>query len=229
MLGSPTPSSPSAPQTEPTQQSGRSNLVRTIRLVLWLLCAVLILFAARVGRENLSFWRDLHRWEREPSVTLTLDLADPAGMTRASWDQDCSVVCKQGLWLRLGPGVSRESLAGLSGTLVLKTTEDGEEQWSWSIDGEGPADDPEIHLLSVTPPPNGPAEIRVLVNAHPLETAAGTLEFEFWPELCGIERMSATVTSALAIGAALMGAVLGLALLITWSPGRGHAPVSDAV
>lgn len=223
MPDSPTPNSPSAHETKAGR---RSDAVRAIRVVLWLASAGLIVFGVGVGRDNLRFWGDLHRWEREPSVTLAVDLADPSGAAGATWDQDCHIVCKQGLWLRPGPGMNTQSLAGLSGTLTVRTDVGGEDRWPWSLGTDAAAgDDGLIHLLSVTPPPDGPAEIRVAVDTPVPGAAAGTVDFEFWPELCGIERMGATFGSAVAIGSGLAGALLGLVLGLTWTPrGRsGHA------
>ena len=61
------------------------------------------------------------------------------------------------------------------------------------------------------------------MNPPVREAAMGTSQFEFWPELCGIERMGATLGTSVAIGTGLAGALLGLVLLFTWSPRRRSA------
>lgn len=185
--------------------------------MLWGLSVCFLAFAVRVGVANAGFWRDIHRWEREASVTGSLDLADPIGRATVGWHQDCDAVCKQGLWMRPDANTRPQALAGLSGSLVVEAREsEYHDQRRWSIDDQAtPGAEGLTRVLSVDPPPNGPAELRITLDRPLPEGAAGVIEFQLRPELCGIEQMGATVESVIAAGSGLAGVLLGVALAAT--------------
>lgn len=137
-----------------------------------------------------------------------------------TWEQDCDLVCHQGLYLRIGNNIPAGTLAGLSGSMSVSAG-DGSyfEQQRWTLDaGAEPDADGLIRLVSITPPLNGPAELRIALDLPLPEDATGALEFEFWPEMCGLEQMSATASSGIAILSGLLAGVLGLVLFFTRRP-----------
>ena len=142
MPDSPTPNSPSAPETEPADPvGGRSPIVRAIRAILWLACAASAIFSVYIGSSSVALWNDLDRWATEPSVSASLDLDDTTGVVTVTWVQDCGMVCHQGLWVRAAPGSGVESLAALSGSMSMGSSgDDDEREEHWLI---GPDETPD--------------------------------------------------------------------------------------
>lgn len=190
----PEPISPSAPNPDPAE---RSAFAKWTRAVLWCIAILLTGTTVYFAVGSLRFQRDLNRWASEPSFVAAFTPAELEDTTRMAWEQDCNIVCKQGLYARFiepttNTPIPIDSLLGLSGYALFVGAPSDRQLKYWYVSATETTDsDGWIFLASYHPPRNGPVSLDVFDVDGPLERIANaSIEFKMIPYLCGIEQMA---------------------------------------
>lgn len=170
-------------------------------------------FAQEAQRLNAEF----HQWLDARPMETTIELSK-SGETTAAFHQTCSISHGEAMFLEcdLDDQATQnldELLKGLYGTVVVKDSDGNEVESVKFSSGTACHWDDKIMLAGFAPFGKGEyvATIRVDSGAPGLADAEQTVYAEY--QLCGLERMPATITAAFAIGAGLVGLISAACVL----------------
>ncbi len=188
--------------------------IATGRIVGLLVAVIGIGLSVWCARAAVRMNAEFHRWIDARPMETVIDVSKP-GETTVPFHQTCSVSHGEALFLKCdlenqSKRNAEKVLGDLSGSVVIKDR-NGSEIESVKINNKTVQDwDGQIMLTGIAPFGSGDyvATIRVDSGAAALAEKQQTIYAKY--QLCGLERMPATIAGAFAFGAGMIGLVAGV-------------------